>query len=342
MIGCDLSTALCKAQVPLFTNKELLAINQDLLGVQAKRVGSTGPLVIPKAGVCQMEELPQNSIIAPCRSGDPLQTWALHPDGKVVMSATGECLQLDSGQGGDCDSNQKCNGGLRWQEWAGNAASAMCDDPASCCGVREQLWSVTGNGTGVATGIRATAGPVTNQLTGQCLTVHAGGMHNVGVYPCSDSKKSLQSWTWTPATTAESTSAAEPEHDNAARITTGQLVLAVSPPGEGKITASSRPYCLTRTDDVAPGQVEVWAGPLAGGEFVLMLFNRDMPTTVNITATWEEVGLPATAEVTARDVVSHTDLGKAVASFTAAVEVHGVRVLRLTPTTSSPQMVEMG
>ena len=170
MIGCDLSTAFCRAQVPLFTNKELLAINQDALGVQAKRVRSTGRMAISKAGMCREEELPQNSIIAPCREGDPLQTWALHPDGKVVMAATGECLQLDSGQGGDCRSSNKCDGGHRWTKWASNAASALCDDPASCCGAREQLWSVE----------RDAARPVTNQLTGQCLTVHPGGMHNVG------------------------------------------------------------------------------------------------------------------------------------------------------------------
>jgi hypothetical protein len=37
MIGCDLSTPLCKSALPLFLNKEMLAISQDSLGVQVRQ-----------------------------------------------------------------------------------------------------------------------------------------------------------------------------------------------------------------------------------------------------------------------------------------------------------------
>ena len=36
MIGCDLSMPLCKSALPLFLNKEMLAISQDDLGVQVR------------------------------------------------------------------------------------------------------------------------------------------------------------------------------------------------------------------------------------------------------------------------------------------------------------------
>ena len=36
MIGCDLSMPLCKSALPLFLNKEMLAVSQDDLGVQVR------------------------------------------------------------------------------------------------------------------------------------------------------------------------------------------------------------------------------------------------------------------------------------------------------------------
>ena len=37
MIGCDLSLPLCKSALPLFLNKEMLAISQDDLGMQVRQ-----------------------------------------------------------------------------------------------------------------------------------------------------------------------------------------------------------------------------------------------------------------------------------------------------------------
>ena len=42
MIGCDLSLPLCKSALPLFLNKEMLAISQDDLGVQVRLFRLTG------------------------------------------------------------------------------------------------------------------------------------------------------------------------------------------------------------------------------------------------------------------------------------------------------------
>ena len=100
MIGCDLRQPLCQSALPIFKNTEMLAVSQDDLGVQARRVASEGKLVIGKSGMCRSEELPQNTIIKPCSAIDPFQTWSLHRNGTIHMAATDECLQLDSGQGG--------------------------------------------------------------------------------------------------------------------------------------------------------------------------------------------------------------------------------------------------
>jgi hypothetical protein len=55
----------------------MLAISQDGLGVQARRVASGGDAGTPvgKSGTCGREELPQNTVIAPCSASDPLQRW---------------------------------------------------------------------------------------------------------------------------------------------------------------------------------------------------------------------------------------------------------------------------
>ena len=64
------------------------AESRDDLGVQAKRVRSTGYLPISKSGMCRSEELPQNTVIAPCDPRDARQQWSLHPNGMPIL-ATG-------------------------------------------------------------------------------------------------------------------------------------------------------------------------------------------------------------------------------------------------------------
>ena len=163
------------------------------------------------------------------------------------MLQTGECLQLDSGQGGCCSQ--------AWTVWTNNAASGLCNDPASCCGSRQQLWSYDPLGRTLKT-----------NTTGQCLSVHTA-LHNVGVAPCTPLLGGLQAWDWD--------------------ATHGQFVSSATPPGAGNAK-----YCLARTKDVAGGALEVWGGALAGGDIAVLLFNRNAPGPANVTALWSDLGLP--------------------------------------------------
>lgn len=147
------------------------------------------------------------------------------------------------------------------------------------------------------------SGLVISNVSGQCLTVHAAGMHNVGTLPCSVQLEGLQTWTWVAATQ--------------------QFVSSAS--------AGGVKSCLARTPDVARGATEVFAGPLAGGDLVVLLFNRNAPTTTSITATWAQLGLAPGASYKVRDVWAHADLGVQTAAVSAAVEVHGSAVFRLSP-----------
>lgn len=81
------------------------------------------------------------------------------------------------------------------------------------------------------------------------------------------------------------------------------------------------------------GAREIFAGPLEGGARAVVMFNRhniEYCTTL-ITVHWQEIGLPVDCEVAVRDVLLEEDLGSAQGSFTAAVGVHDVRALRITP-----------
>jgi len=288
LIGCDLSTTPCRAALPLFLNRDLLGISQDPLGIPARRLASWGPQGLPygKSGTCGKEELPQNTVIEPCSASAPLQRWAPLPNGTIQQAATGECLQLDSGQGGCCSQ--------AWTVWTNNVASGLCNDPASCCGNRQQLWAATAGGL------------LVNNASGQCLTVHAGGFRNVGASPCTMALQGLQTWDFVPGT--------------------GQYVSSAAPPG-----ATGR-YCLARTDDVAGGATEAWGGALAGGDVVVLLFNRNAPAGANVSISLEALGLPAGSSVRVRDAMAQADAGTATGSVGAVgLAVHDVSVLRLTP-----------
>jgi alpha-galactosidase len=78
------------------------------------------------------------------------------------------------------------------------------------------------------------------------------------------------------------------------------------------------------------GDREVWVKPLAGGARALLLFNRgDKPAPIRATA--EQVGYPPTLRAKVRDLWAHRDLKRWSGSFEAAVEPHGVVMLRLEP-----------
>jgi hypothetical protein len=178
---------------------------------------------------------------------------------------------------------------------------------------------------------------VVNKLTNQCLTLHAAGMHNVGVSPCSGDKEALQSWLFEPSLIPTSSVAV------ASTATTGQIVL--SPPSSAPAlwgpnrkgpnrkgpNKSIKSMCLARTNDVKPGQTEVWAGPLDGGDVVVLVFNRNLTSSTSITALWSDIGVKDSDKMEVTDLWSHQDLGVFIHNFTATgVEVHGSRVFRLT------------
>jgi hypothetical protein len=88
--------------------------------------------------------------------------------------------------------------------------------------------------------------------------------------------------------------------------------------------------CLARTPDISAGKTEVFAGPLAGGDLVVLVFNREMTTPTDIAVYWSDLGIKSGTKMKARDLWAKQDEGTFVDHLVAkAVSVHGVRVYRL-------------
>ena len=99
----------------------------------------------------------------------------------------------------------------------------------------------------------------------------------------------------------------------------------------GNVTTGG-PFCL---DVVPAGMLETWAGPLTGGAFAAILFNRS-PSPDAITLSWADLatlsGGARPGPLRVRDVWRGSDAGVFDASFTdPAVPAHGVTFLVLTP-----------
>jgi alpha-galactosidase len=78
---------------------------------------------------------------------------------------------------------------------------------------------------------------------------------------------------------------------------------------------------------------DVWAGPLEDGSVAVVLFNRnDTHVADTIVARWEDIGLPAGAKATVRDLWLHEDVG----TFSGQYTVKGLKprqsvTIRVTP-----------
>lgn len=91
-----------------------------------------------------------------------------------------------------------------------------------------------------------------------------------------------------------------------------------------------------RVSAAAPAGVECWARPLAPTPGVraavaALIINRAPlgSPSVNGTCTWEDLGLPAGASASVRDLYAHSDAGNATGAITALVPPHASQMFKL-------------
>jgi len=76
--------------------------------------------------------------------------------------------------------------------------------------------------------------------------------------------------------------------------------------------------------------IEVWAGELENGDYVVLLLNRGKIER-KIEAFWKDVGFGEGAKAKVRDLWEKKDIGEYTNSFSADISPHSSRLLRVTP-----------
>jgi len=168
LIGCDV-TKMSAATLSTLTNPEVIAVNQDALGVQGKKVAFASSQ-LPNAssevivGSCSLS----SSKIEPKR-----RQWTYNSqDGTIRSSLNGRCLTIDS-----------CNTGE-----AANIVLSECDvtDPQAQCQGKNQKWTID-----------TSTQSIVSQLNGKCLDVFYFDGPNIDAYTCN--RQDNQAWIWNSA-----------------------------------------------------------------------------------------------------------------------------------------------
>jgi len=278
LVGCDV-TNMSDDTKSILLNKDAIAVNQDSLGVQGHRVASAGTpdtaVAVPKhpgfAGMSarklkQVSDLGASAtFVVQCNANDPRQRWDFSSDGRFISELDSNCLDIyccNNATTGNlvqqypCHSSSEAALGQSTSNSDGAKSMLGCD---GCNGMNQQ-WKMVSGGNVVSVG------------TGQCLTVSslASSRHEAAVaagyasmqlktLPCGAAPAESQQWTY----------------DKVSRLL--------------KSSAGDN-MCVQAFQDVPAGATEVWAGPLSGGDFAVILFSRS-PNTQTIVANWADIGI---------------------------------------------------
>eukprot|EP00750_Incisomonas_marina_P015620 INCI18401.3.p1 GENE.INCI18401.3~~INCI18401.3.p1 ORF type:complete len:524 (+),score=65.40 INCI18401.3:372-1943(+) len=138
-----------------YSNTDLIAINQDKLGLSAKRIVG-GDLTFP----CSPGDSGAKTIVAvPCNVDDPAHAWIVHADSGKIESKKFPGMVLDDFH---CSNDD------------GSPVMLYPDDHgAGTCAGKNQQWVVQTNGT------------ITNSNNGKCLDVWDFTGPKVDVYACN-------------------------------------------------------------------------------------------------------------------------------------------------------------
>lgn len=253
IIGCDPRT-MSAATYNTLTNSEILDINQDSLGRQARRVSRT----------TADGSSPSITAVA-CDSTIPQQRWQYNPTNSgLIHLESGKCLTIQN-----CATSQ---GTLILED-----CHIGSTDPKYCNKSINQQWNLNNDGS-------------VSSFLGNCIDLYDSTGPTIQSFGCN--KGLNQKWIF------DST---------------------------GIIRSAANQQCVA-----IGGPIEVWAGPLGDGTQVVVLFNRQDSGSVNITASWNTIGL-GSASASVRDLWKHQDLGKFPTSYSSVVGPHSVVALKVTP-----------
>jgi hypothetical protein len=280
----------------ILTNAEVIAVNQDALGAPVRLHSRMHAADTATAAEWKL-------VLQDCDSADALQQWTLAGDGSGQIRS--------GGRPGYCAGVFQCIS--RWPWWI--SASACSNDPTSsgngttaaptgCSAAAEQHWQWNTTAADADGSLMLEWKPTGMKTkcwgtpgSGCCLSVEGT---NPEVDACGwPANASQQQWEFTGSQQT----------------------------GGGSIKSRMSGQCLGFA-----GDLEVYVGPLSGGNVTAVLFNRS-PLAANITVSIPSLAaiLGTASRVLVRDLWAHKDLGIFEGSFTAEVESHGVVHVNMAP-----------
>jgi alpha-galactosidase len=152
LIGCDI-TKMSKDTFDILTNEEAIAVNQDSLGVQGKKIPTNQPKPSETPKIKDGSKL----YVTSCSGGDD-QKWSINSDGSITDVDKKFCLDIPN-----CSNNNvqvevyKCHIG----------------DSGQCGNSKNQEWTLKNDGT------------IVSKLNNKCLDVYDFNGPVVETYNCN-------------------------------------------------------------------------------------------------------------------------------------------------------------
>lgn len=320
LIGCDI-TNMTADTMAILADEEVIALNQDTLGVQGKRIFSTGAATVNRfeeratkiqrmkfegSRVREASPLATNVVTQYCNAAATEQEWSLNPGtGQLQSSAyLSLCLDIDycaNGTAGDNVSGFPCK--------SSSLGSKL--DKGTTCGIINQEWEIhplAGDSSQVQ---------IVSVMNGQCLALAPASVANVIIVPCKP-RDEAQIWSLqSVGEKALSFRAANASFESS--VNNYRLVNKLN----------SR--CLAVDKVVGPGRHEVWSQPLSDGSVAVLLLNRDGNDGDTVKVTWEQLGWKSTEKKRGRDLWKKQDLGLVSGSVSAVLSKHEPALFRLYP-----------
>eukprot|EP00729_Bicosta_minor_P005235 gene5235-13696_t len=347
ILGTNL-TALSPAQLAIVSNKAAIAVNQDELGIQAKKLAADG-IVTPRfVG------------LAPCSAGAEMGyngvstaslKWATQPFPSnetatmLVNTETGRCLTMGAYAGATDPTATRvpllmpCDNADPGQAWILPAATTIGGLrwlPAVMANNASDAFTVGGSTLyGAAHGSDPSLPDSFYGLTNLTLSEYAPEA------PCTsracDDYSPGQMWYWSPRLRTLNLGLMSANHyrcwgPNCQQLTShmptsAQLCLSHVLSYDGNV--GTNPHGATSDGD------DVWGGALAGGDFVMALVNRNSSSdSETISARWawlEAAGVGETTTFCVTELFSGEQLGHYAGGVQLPVPSHDIALLRLVP-----------
>lgn len=337
-------TRLSAAQLTLVTNAGLIAVNQDALGVPARKLtinGGAPPL--RHVGLAPCEAAANAAPTANLLGGDALR-WELHalapvngtPAFALFNRAAARCLAVAAYAGRERPVLLPCSAADATQAWALPVGVG-------------RLGALLSLGAGGAAGPASALAPLNSTLYASAhgsdvtsVSDAAYGLTNLGLVPWSPEPPCHerecqgydphQTWHFSARTGLVALALYSANHyhcyDSACEFTT-----SVVPAPAALCLAHVLSVAYEGTDPLtwSTSQADVWGGPLAGGEFSLALHNR-AAVAANVSTTWTVLGLDAATALCVQDLFAGGAVAGPVAGgVTRELDAHDVAALRVWP-----------